>query len=377
MDPKTVWVDPTLTLLAAIPMDSHVVFKSKNKFEHYAGTTNKVGVFAPAFGKQHFSLSFRFFTTVSDIKRLALSTLDYLRCDSHWKLFLPLAQDAASGRLKGIWMEERRTIQSYLQDTNQSSLFVMTTKYIIICRNANDFSNFFHDLFRPQVSCENTAWWLTRVVKKDWAQFQPIHPTKSEVLTTRMRMGIPCALRGDVWFYLSGGKHFMVYAQSSPKLYRDLWMKEPDADVSRAIHKDLHRTMPDHPFLNSSVGLEQLFRILIAYANFEPNVGYCQGMNFVAAVLLLHMTEEQAFWALHALIEVYGMRGFYINDVPFFEFFSLTVQSLHTIAFSESVFSRTQKGIDGAIDVIFPLVSHLVFESVVSYFRREAVGHLF
>jgi hypothetical protein len=33
-------------------------------------------------------------------------------------------------------------------------------------------------------------------------------------------------------------------------------------------------------------------------------VGYVQGMGFIAAVLLLHMGEEESFWTLVALMKV-------------------------------------------------------------------------
>lgn len=32
-------------------------------------------------------------------------------------------------------------------------------------------------------------------------------------------------------------------------------------------------------------------------------VGYCQGMAYIAAVLLMHMDEEDAFWAFYCLME--------------------------------------------------------------------------
>lgn len=45
-------------------------------------------------------------------------------------------------------------------------------------------------------------------------------------------------------------------------------------------------------------------RVLTAYARHNPSVGYCQGMNFVAAMLLLQLSdEEHAFWCLCALVE--------------------------------------------------------------------------
>lgn len=50
-------------------------------------------------------------------------------------------------------------------------------------------------------------------------------------------------------------------------------------------------------------GRETLRRVLAAYALHNPKVGYCQGMNFLAGLLLLFMPEESAFWSLAALVE--------------------------------------------------------------------------
>ena len=43
--------------------------------------------------------------------------------------------------------------------------------------------------------------------------------------------------------------------------------------------------------------------MLVAYANRNRDVGYCQSMNFLAAVLLLVVDEESAFWCLAAIVE--------------------------------------------------------------------------
>ncbi len=45
-----------------------------------------------------------------------------------------------------------------------------------------------------------------------------------------------------------------------------------------------------------------LFQVLKAYAAWDPEVGYCQGMAFVVGVLLLYMDEVSAFWVLVAVM---------------------------------------------------------------------------
>jgi hypothetical protein len=43
-----------------------------------------------------------------------------------------------------------------------------------------------------------------------------------------------------------------------------------------------------------------LFHVLAAYSVYNTEVGYCQGMSQIAAVLLMYLYEaEDAFWALH------------------------------------------------------------------------------
>lgn len=37
--------------------------------------------------------------------------------------------------------------------------------------------------------------------------------------------------------------------------------------------------------------------MLHAYSVYDPEVGYCQGMNYVVAVLLMYMSEEVYFRA--------------------------------------------------------------------------------
>jgi len=72
------------------------------------------------------------------------------------------------------------------------------------------------------------------------------------------------------------------------------------------IEKDLHRTFPDCTEFTPET-LKALRRVLLAYAARNPTVGYCQGMNFVAAMMLLVFgleREEDAFRSFCVLIDV-------------------------------------------------------------------------
>ena len=91
------------------------------------------------------------------------------------------------------------------------------------------------------------------------------------------------------------------------------------------IEKDLRRTFPKHKTLSTDVqqvrsrpvctkshmralhrsGLIRVGRmqgklrnILTSYAKRNPRVGYVQSMNYIVALLLLFMEEDEAFWTL-------------------------------------------------------------------------------
>ncbi|TSN95713.1 TBC1 domain family member 1 [Bagarius yarrelli] len=77
------------------------------------------------------------------------------------------------------------------------------------------------------------------------------------------------------------------------------------------------RTFPTHPYFSAQLGAGQLslYNLLKAYSLLDPEVGYCQGLSFVAGVLLLHMSEEEAFNMLKFLMYDLGLRKQYRPDM--------------------------------------------------------------
>jgi hypothetical protein len=79
----------------------------------------------------------------------------------------------------------------------------------------------------------------------------------------------------------------------------------PTAKALKQIDLDLDRTFYDHKNLmeKDGPGQQVLRNVLTVYARVNPKVGYCQGMAYIAAVLLMNMPEEQAFWAFYVMME--------------------------------------------------------------------------
>lgn len=144
-------------------------------------------------------------------------------------------------------------------------------------------------------------------------------PQDKEELYRVLCQGVPKSRRGEVWLLLSHQhrlRHRLPQRQQAPDTpYHDL-LKQLTAQ-QHAILVDLGRTFPTHQYFSAQLGAGQLslYNLLKAYSLLDTEVGYCQGISFVAGVLLLHMSEEQAFDMLKFLMYDLGIRQQYRPDM--------------------------------------------------------------
>uniref|UniRef100_A0A673MH06 TBC1 domain family member 10A-like n=1 Tax=Sinocyclocheilus rhinocerous TaxID=307959 RepID=A0A673MH06_9TELE len=125
----------------------------------------------------------------------------------------------------------------------------------------------------------------------------------------RCRKGIPSSLRCKAWQLLSNSQELL---ESNPGKFEELEKEQGDPKWLDIIEKDLHRQFPFHEMFaaRGGHGQQDLYRILKAYTVYRPDEGYCQAQAPVAAVLLMHMPAEQAFWCLVQICEKY-LPGYY------------------------------------------------------------------
>ncbi|XP_067890418.1 TBC1 domain family member 4 isoform X9 [Heterodontus francisci] len=140
-----------------------------------------------------------------------------------------------------------------------------------------------------------------------------------EKVHTALSQGVPKGRRGEIWQFLA----------EQYRLRHRLPEKQQPADISykellkqlttqqHAILVDLGRTFPTHAYFSAQLGAGQLslFNLLKAYSLLDKEVGYCQGISFVAGVLLLHTSEEQAFEMLKFLMYDLVFRKQYRPDM--------------------------------------------------------------
>nr|XP_050860467.1 TBC1 domain family member 1 isoform X1 [Vespula vulgaris] len=143
----------------------------------------------------------------------------------------------------------------------------------------------------------------------------------NQMLLHAIKQGVPKGKRGEVWQFLAEQfclKQPPIDTHDFPNYNTsyDLLLKQLTSQ-QHAILIDLGRTFPNHQYFSSPLGPGQLalFNLLKAYSLLDHEVGYCQGLSFVAGVLLLHMVEDQAFFLLRHLMFRRGLRKLYLPDM--------------------------------------------------------------
>ncbi|XP_040600834.1 TBC1 domain family member 12 isoform X2 [Mesocricetus auratus] len=144
--------------------------------------------------------------------------------------------------------------------------------------------------------------------------------------------GLPPSVRGKVWSLAVGNE-----LNITPELYeiflsraRERWKSfsetSSDNDIEgisvadreaslELIKLDISRTFPSlYIFQKGGPYHDVLHSILGAYTCYRPDVGYVQGMSFIAAVLILNLEEADAFIAFANLLNKPCQLAFFRVD---------------------------------------------------------------
>ncbi|XP_039872693.1 USP6 N-terminal-like protein [Simochromis diagramma] len=168
-----------------------------------------------------------------------------------------------------------------------------------------------HEEKLKQQEIERAEKWL-KMVKK-WDKYK-----NSDRMVKRVYKGIPLQLRGRAWA-------LMLDVDRAKKENEGKYekMKEQARLCSSEIKQidlDINRTFRNHIMFMDRFGVKQqaLFHVLSAYSVYNTEVSYCQGMSQIAALLLMYMNEEDAFWALSQLLtnQKHAMHGFFVPGFP-------------------------------------------------------------
>ncbi|TID24250.1 gtpase activating protein [Venturia nashicola] len=86
--------------------------------------------------------------------------------------------------------------------------------------------------------------------------------------------------------------------------------------LEKTIKRDLGSRTSYSKYGNDQTIQTGLFGVCKSYALYDEGVGYAQGMNFIVMPLLLNMSHEEAFCVFVRLMNQYGMREMFVQDMP-------------------------------------------------------------
>ncbi|KAJ1911958.1 hypothetical protein IWQ60_009892 [Tieghemiomyces parasiticus] len=199
-------------------------------------------------------------------------------------------------------------------------------------------------------------------------------PGRSAKLKRYIRKGIPSEIRGPCWFHYSGAAQKYQEQPDTYRKWVRVYLREgKQSDFADVIERDLHRTFPDNEHfrirlkaaqpppplttgpdaatLPTNAGpegcgetllsaaaaaclspittsrppmaqptslearqkscVESLRRILNVFTVYCPHVGYNQSLSYIVGLLLLFLSEEQAFWMLITIVEDLMPSGYF------------------------------------------------------------------
>lgn len=149
------------------------------------------------------------------------------------------------------------------------------------------------------------------LINVDWAYWTqvvndfPSVASDPEKLERAITGGIPPQIRGIIW---------QLIANSKSKEFEDIYLTLLDTESPHeaSIRRDLKRTkfIPDDK-------VESLYKVMNVYSVYDPDVGYTQGMAFIATPLIMNCeTEADSFGLLIRLMKSYGLRELFLPDMP-------------------------------------------------------------
>ncbi|ODV94175.1 hypothetical protein PACTADRAFT_24121, partial [Pachysolen tannophilus NRRL Y-2460] len=151
----------------------------------------------------------------------------------------------------------------------------------------------------------NIDWEFWSKVVNDYSFVAENEP---ELLIKNISSGIPKELRGMVWQLIANSKSFAL-----EQVFSNL--KVGTSNHERSIKRDLMRTrfITENDLKDK---IQEVFDIVKAYSLHDTEVGYTQGMAFIAVPLLMNMNESEAFCLLVTLMNNYNFRSLYLPDMP-------------------------------------------------------------
>ena len=167
---------------------------------------------------------------------------------------------------------------------------------------------------------------LSSLSEEEWnillrKQISELEPNERRRIEVSLKKGIDCQLRNNIWLYLVNVDKLSY--NFSLNLYQK-YLKEKNTLAERNINKDIERTFAilrgtDKLKERSTEQIKELktklYNILKVYANFDREIGYAQGTNFIVLMIILNIhLEIDSFWLFMDVMVYKNWKEIYKKD---------------------------------------------------------------
>ncbi|KAI9591137.1 rab-GTPase-TBC domain-containing protein [Syncephalis fuscata] len=173
-------------------------------------------------------------------------------------------------------------------------------------------------LFEQQRESHRAVKWAKMSTKRWSSTTRSLYSFKiASKFTRRVYKSIPDCWRAEAWHFMLSANNVLPKPEEEIVASYSILLEEVSS-YERQIDLDVERTMRSHIMFYQRYGIGQrhLFNVLRAYSNANPEVGYCQGMSTIAAIILLYFDEETTFVVMRILFEKHRLNQLFQPRFP-------------------------------------------------------------
>ena len=159
---------------------------------------------------------------------------------------------------------------------------------------------------------------------------------KKRKINKILLIGPPNNIRWLMWYSYSKNKYFQIENKidiNNSQIYNYLINSNLNPEIEKKINNDLINTLPNVKYFKNPNWIKSLFNLLKAYSIYDKEIGYKNGMNNIAANILIvsDCNEIESFQFLRFFYSNYyglSFRDFFKENSPKLHFYSYLIMEL-------------------------------------------------
>ena len=210
---------------------------------------------------------------------------------------------------------ECENIKKIILNNLSNNSYLVSNKYKNICNYQNkedkkeNYLKWYKIILSIFTNFENTI----SIKKNIERKLRNLYKKNKKEFLKMTKKNFPNCFRSLIWMILSE----KILFERKDDYYNYLKTQKINISLDGQIEKDIYRTFKEGKTNNE---INKLNNILIAFTNLEKDIGYCQGMNFIAGFLLkiCNYNEKDTFYLFCFVLE--KISGYFMQNFPLFNY---------------------------------------------------------